>query len=32
MVSGTTVPISLRDVILGFVILAAVLLTRERSY
>jgi ribose transport system permease protein len=32
MVSGTTVPISLRDVILGFVILVAVLLTRERSY
>jgi ribose transport system permease protein len=30
MVSGTTVPISLRDVILGFVILAAVLLIRER--
>jgi ribose transport system permease protein len=32
MVSGTTVPISLRDVILGFVILAAVLLTREKRY
>ena len=32
MVSGTTVPISLRDVILGFVILAAVLLIREKRY